>query len=236
MTKTKEEWKTYQDVFDQFTIKTLFDLSATGFFDHIESPIALGKEANVFSAVKGSERVCLKVYRLETCDFTRMYEYIRTDPRYVELRHHRRKIIFSWTQREFRNLLKAREAGVRCPTPIKFKNNVLVMEFIGEEKPYPVLKDMPPENPDEFFSLVVQEIGKMYKNNLVHGDLSEYNILNVNEKPVVIDFSHTTELRNPRANELFERDLKNVLRYFSKIGAKINEEEARKKITGKNAG
>jgi RIO kinase 1 len=230
MAKSREEWKTYGDIFDNFTVRTIFDLSATGFFDHIESPIALGKEANIFSAVKGEERVCLKIYRLQTCDFNRMYEYIRTDPRYMELRHHRRKIIFAWTQREFRNLLKAREAGIRCPTPIKFKNNILVMEFIGEKKPYPLLKDLPPQNPEQFLETVIEEMRKMHKNNMVHGDLSEYNIINMNEKPVIIDFSHATELRNPRAQELFDRDIKNICRYFRKLGLKIREENIKNRI------
>ncbi|MBW2994990.1 serine protein kinase RIO [Candidatus Woesearchaeota archaeon] len=228
--RSREEWKTYENIFDKFTIKTLFDLTGTGFFDALESPIALGKEANIFTALKGKERVCVKIYRLETCDFRRMYEYIRTDPRYIELRHHRRKIIFAWTQREFRNLLKAREAGIRCPTPIKYKNNILVMEFIGENKAYPLLKDRPPINPKLFFNLVLDEMKKMCKNDLIHGDLSEYNVLNVNEKPVIIDFSHATQFKNPEAQMLFDRDIKNICRYFKKLGLKVTEQQIKKKI------
>jgi len=228
--KPKEEWKTYEGIFDKFTVRTLFELSGAGFFDALESPIALGKEANIFTAIKGKERVCVKVYRLETCDFNRMYEYIRTDPRYAELKHHRRKIIFAWAQREFRNLLKAREAGVRCPTPIKYKNNVLVMEFIGEQKPYPLLKDLPPDNPKQFFNIMIEEMRKMHKNNIVHGDLSEYNILNMNNKPVIIDFSHATQLKNPEAKMLFERDINNICRFFRKLGLKIKEDDIKKKI------
>jgi RIO kinase 1 len=231
MIKGREEWKTFEAVFDQFTTRTLFDLSGTGFFNYLESPVALGKEANVFSAMRGEERICVKIYRLETCDFNRMYDYIRTDPRYVELRRHTRKIIFAWAQREFRNLLKAREAGVRCPTPIKFKNNILIMEFIGKDKPYPLLKNLRPENPADFFKLLIVEMKKMYKADLIHGDLSEYNIINMEEKPVLIDFSHSTQFRNPRAQELFDRDIKNVCRYFKKLKLDVTEEEIKKKIT-----
>jgi RIO kinase 1 len=227
----REEWKTYENIFDKFTIKTIFDLTGTGFFDALESPVALGKEANVFTAVKGEERVCVKVYRLETCDFRRMYQYIRTDPRYIELKHHRRKIIFAWTQREFRNLLKARAAGIRCPTPIKYKNNVLVMEFIGQDKPYPLLKNLAPEKPEEFFEHVIEEMKKMHKNDMIHGDLSEYNIINRDNKPVFIDFSHTTQKRNPEAKMLFDRDVKNICRYFKKLGVDTDEEKIKEKIT-----
>lgn len=231
--KAKEKFRTFENVFDNFTLRTLFQLESSGLFDKLESPIALGKEANVFSALKGDERICVKIYRLEACDFKRMYEYIRTDPRYQELKHQRRKTIFSWTQREFRNLLKAREAGVNCPKPMKFKNNVLLMEFIGQEKAYPLLRQAPPEDVEKFFKKTIEEIKKLYKGNLIHGDLSEYNILNREDSPVFIDFSHGTQLNNPRAKELFDRDIKNVCNYFKRLGLKIEEKKIKEEIIGK---
>ena len=48
--KTREKWKTYENVFDQFTLRTLFKLSSQGHFDELKSPISIGKEANVFTA------------------------------------------------------------------------------------------------------------------------------------------------------------------------------------------
>ena len=131
----KEEWKIWGNVFDNFTLRTLFKLSSQGHFDHLESPILVGKEANVFSAIKDDGRVIVKIYRLETCDFNKMYSYIRTDIRYKTLRKNNRQVIFAWTQREFRNLMKAREANVTVPKPIAFLNNVVVMEFIGKDDP-----------------------------------------------------------------------------------------------------
>ncbi|MBW3012476.1 Kae1-associated serine/threonine protein kinase [Candidatus Woesearchaeota archaeon] len=232
MASKKEEWKTYGNVFDNFTLRTLFHMASTGLFDRIESPIALGKESNIFSAIKGDSRVCLKIYRLEACDFTRMYEYIRTDPRYIELKHHKRKIIFSWTQREYRNLLKAREAGVKCPTPYAFENNVLVMEFIGDEKACPQAKNCAPRNAKKFIKDVVDEMRKLHKAGIVHGDLSEYNILNKDGSPVLIDFSHATQKNNPIFGELLERDIKNIARYAKKLDAGFDEEKI-KKILGK---
>ncbi|MBW3017158.1 Kae1-associated serine/threonine protein kinase, partial [Candidatus Woesearchaeota archaeon] len=171
-------------------------------------------------------------YRLEACDFTRMYEYIRTDPRYIELKHHKRKIIFSWTQREYRNLLKAREAGVKCPTPYAFENNVLVMEFIGDEKACPQAKNCAPRNAKKFIKDVVDEMRKLHKAGIVHGDLSEYNILNKDGSPVLIDFSQETQKNNPIFGELLERDIKNIARYAKKLDAGFDEEKI-KKILGK---
>ncbi|MBI2651909.1 serine protein kinase RIO, partial [Candidatus Woesearchaeota archaeon] len=204
-------------------------------FEGLESPISTGKESNVFSAIKkGGARVMVKIYRLETCDFNRMYDYIKDDPRFVNLKRGKRNIIFSWVQREYRNLLKAREANVSVPTPLTFSNNVLVLEFIGDNELFaPKLKDEIPKNPNEFFEKIVSNIKKLYKAGLVHADLSAFNILNYNEKPIFIDFSQCTTLDSSRANEYLERDIRNICNFFKKIGLKINETRVKEQITGK---
>ena len=95
MTKiTREKFKTYGGVFDEFTNRTLFRLITRGHIEGLQSPISIGKEAQVFSALtKNNKKVAVKIYRLETCDFNRMYEYIRTDPRFDNLKKQRRKVI-----------------------------------------------------------------------------------------------------------------------------------------------
>jgi len=228
----KEKFKTYEGVFDNFTNRTLFELITKGHFEGLESPISIGKESNVFTALnKQGQRLIVKIYRLETADFNRMYSYIQTDPRFAGLKKQRRKIIFAWCQREYRNLLKVREAGVSAPLPIVFKNNILVEEFIGNHNPASKLTTQPPQKPKIFFDLVIKNIKRLYQNNLTHGDLSAFNILNQKEKPVFIDFSHTTTKDNPRFKELFERDLKTVVQFFNKKGLKTTYESALKKIT-----
>jgi len=227
--KGKEKFRTYHAVFDNFTNRNLFKLISEGLFDGLESPIATGKESNVFSAKKGSKRVIVKIYRLETCDFNRMYDYIRSDPRYQRLKKKKRDIIFSWAQREYRNLLKAREAGIKVPTPLAIKQNILVLEMIGD--PAPKLKDAHPKAPKKFFEEIIGNMRKLYKAGIVHADLSSFNILNNNEKPVFIDFSQATPLENHNACEFLERDIRNVASYFSKIGLKVNNEEIKSKIT-----
>lgn len=229
---TKEKFKTFGGVFDNFTLRTLFKLSSQGHFDNIESlsPVSIGKESNVFSAKKGKTRVIVKIYRLETCDFNRMFDYIRYDPRYAGLKRQRRKVIFSWVQREYRNLLKARQAGARVPTPFAFLNNVLVEEFIGSVKPAPKLKDKLPANLDKFFSNIVLQLEKLYKAGLVHADLSHFNILNFREKPEIIDMSTCTPLENPRAGEYLERDIRNICSFFARHGLEKDEREVMSKI------
>ncbi|MCK4669557.1 MAG: serine protein kinase RIO [Nanoarchaeota archaeon] len=228
--KTKEEWKVFENVFDQFTIRTLQSLSGKGHFDGLKSPISLGKEANVFTAEKGDDLVCVKIYRLESTNFNAMYKYIRNDLRFEGLSHQRRKIIFAWCQREYRNMMLVREAGVNCPKPIAFANNVLLMEFIGDEMPAPMLKDAPPRDVKKFYDAVIDNMKKTKKAGLAHGDLSEYNILNHNEEPVFIDFSHGTLLKSPNADELLERDVKNICRYFKKLGLDVTEEKIKKSL------
>ena len=233
--RPKEEFKTWGDVFDQFTQRTVYKLITQGHFEGLESPISIGKESNVFSALKkDGTKVMVKIYRLETCDFNRMYDYIKDDPRFLHLKKGKRNIIFSWVQREYRNLLKARQANVSVPTPLTFSNNVLVLEFIGDDGDIaPKLKDTVPKNPREFFEKIVENLKKLHKAGLVHADLSAFNILNYDEKPVFIDFSQCTTLDGSRANEYLERDIRNICNFFKKIGLKADEGKVKKQITGK---
>ena len=220
------------NVFDNFTNRTLFKLISEGHFKGLESPISVGKESNVFSALtKSSKRVIVKIYRLETCDFNRMYDYIKADPRFHKLRRKKRKIIFAWVQREYKNLLKADKAKVRIPKPITFSNNILILEFIGQGNDIaPKLKDKIPKDKKQFFNKTVEYIKKLYKAGLVHADLSSFNILNFKEKPVLIDFSQSTTLEHPEAMDFLKRDIKNVCDFFIKLGLKIDEEKITKSI------
>jgi RIO kinase 1 len=224
---TKEKFKTYGGVFDNFTLRNLFKLSSQGYFDDIGtlSPISIGKESNVFSAKRKKDKVIIKIYRLETCDFNRMYDYIRYDQRYAGLKKKKRKIIFSWVQREYRNLLKARQAGVKVPTPYTFLNNILVEEFIGKKQPAPKLKDSIPKNLKKFFNNLISQIKKLYKEGLIHADLSHFNILNLDDRPVIIDLSTCTPIGTPMAEEYLKRDVKNVCNFFARYGLRVSEEK-----------
>ncbi len=230
---TKEKFKTMHNVFDNFTDRTIFKLMSEGHFEGLESPVHIGKEANIFSATKDSKRVMVKIYRVNSCNFNKMFDYIKSDPRYIGLQGKRRNIIFHWVQREYKNLLKARKANVKVPIPITFKNHVLVMEFIGKNGELaPMLKDKKPKDPKKFFDDIVKNMKKLHKTRLVHADLSEFNILNFDEKPVFIDFSQCSSLDDPMANEYLTRDVKNICNFFKKQGLKLDEEKIVKDIKG----
>jgi RIO kinase 1 len=229
----QERFKTLKGVFDEHTERTLFKLQSQGIFDELVSPLEVGKESNVFIASKDDGKVIVKIYRVQNADFKRMYGYIRKDSRYEGLKNHRRQIIFAWTQREFKNLLRANKGNVTVPKVLGWRNNVLVEEFIGDAEPAPPLKDQYPAYPHQFFQDIVHEMKKLYKVGVIHGDLSSFNILNFHEKPVLIDFSQATLIKTPNSEELLERDVKNVLQFFKKLGIKEEPQKILKEITGK---
>jgi len=228
--KSPEKFKTWGNVFDNFTIITLQKIIDKRIIDGLFGPLKIGKESNVFIARKGDKNIIAKIYRLEVCDFKRMYDYLRYDPRYDRMQKKRRQIIFSWVQREFRNLHLARKAGVRVPTPMLISNNVLIEEFIGNDTKNidaaaPMLKDAYPQDPEKFYRQTKKMIEKLLKAKLVHADLSSFNILNHHEKPVFIDMSQTTPLENPRAKEYFQKDTRNIVNFFSKLGVECSRNE-----------
>jgi len=228
--KSREDWKIYKNVFDNFTNRVLFKLQGQKIIDELKSPVEIGKESNVFTASSPNGTVIVKIYRLESCNFNKMYEYIRQDNRYMDMKKSRRDTIFAWVQREYRNLMKSREAGVRVPAPLAVNNNVIVLSMIGDETPSPQLKDDYPEDPETYFEELKKQLRTLYKADLVHGDLSEFNILNYRNQPVLIDFSQSTTTSSPNAMELLQRDIGNLRRFFKKLKLDVDIEETIKFI------
>ena len=231
-----KNYKIIRGVFDERTLIVLYKLlNRTGVI--VESLVKEGKESVILSGLnKENEWVALKIYRTEACDFKNMWKYLVGDPRFFKLKKSRRSIVNAWCRREFKNLKIAYESKVRCPKPIDFEENILMMSFIGEDGiPAPRLIDIEIENLEEVYKDVLKNLERMVKNGLVHGDLSAYNILFF-EKAYFIDFSHGTTVDNPIAPELLKRDIKNLNLYFSKSGVEVRDEdeiyERLKKIAG----
>jgi RIO kinase 1 len=222
--KSREAWKIYANVFDSYTLNLLRKLSGQGYFEELENPIALGKEANVFTArKKDNSYVIVKIYRLENCNFNKMLDYLKQDERYYNVKRNKRNIVFNWVQREYRNLMFAREV-IKVPTPIVCKDNILVMELIGDPIA-PQLKNRAPKNSKTFMNNVLKQIKLLWKKGLVHGDLSAFNILNDDEKPIFIDFSQGTLTKSGDASDLLKRDLKNINTFFKKLEVSFDEEK-----------
>jgi RIO kinase 1 len=95
------------------------------------------------------------------------------------------------------------------------------MEYIGFESiPAPILKDIKkPKDPINLMNEILTFIKDLYqKAKLVHGDLSEFNILYHNQKPIIIDISQAVSIHHPKAEVFLVRDIKNVFKYFEKLG------------------
>ncbi len=234
--KSVEDRRVSSEVFDRITMKTLYQLANAGYLDILNGAISTGKEANVFKGVhEDGHFVAVKVYRISTSDFKKMQYYIQGDPRFKVRTTNKRQLVHAWVNKEFRNLSRALEAGVLVPKPIVAKNNVLVMEFIGDEKgnPAPTLRNKPPKCPEKTFELLIENLKKLHQEaHLVHGDLSGFNILNHDEKPVIIDVSQSMVLDHPISHELLERDIENVVRDFKKFGVVVSREDIKSEITG----
>lgn len=231
--RDESDRKVFEKVFEKHAIETLYNLSTKGWFQQLEHIISTGKEAHVFKAVdsKGNPRA-VKIYKISTSNFKHMGEYLKGDIRFKNIGRNKRDIIFAWAKKEYRNLHAASAAGVECPMPLAFKENILVMSFIGSEDAAKSLKDIRKiKNGQKLYQNVIENYGRLvYKGGLVHSDLSEYNILYHENKPYFIDFGQALLLKHAKAKEFFKRDIKNITNYFRKIGIEKTQEEAEEDI------
>jgi RIO kinase 1 len=232
--KSDEDRKTIDEVFDQNTLLILYKFISNGFLETIDYPLSTGKEANVFHATSPQgTSLAVKIFRTNTATFRSFMTYIAGDPRFGHVRPNRRDIVYVWAQKEYKNLQRYFEAGVRVPNPVAWKQNVLIMEFIGHEgNPAPRLKDAPYDDmPKLYEDLIAQYRLGSVEGGLVHGDFSEFNILHAQEgPPVIIDVAQAVLTHHPMARELLQRDAKNISAYFRKHGVKVTAEETYARI------
>lgn len=231
-----EDRKVLDQVFDKETLLAIYKMMTDGVIETVECPISTGKEGNVFLCKKADGGfVALKIYRIATATFRRISRYIQGDPRFKGLSGNHRKIIFAWASKEFRNLQRFNEAGVRVPLPIKFHKNLLVMEYIGTaQAPAPLMKDVALDDPEEIYSLIIEYMMLAFQRaELVHGDLSEYNVLIHEGKPVIIDCGQAMVTDHPNALEYLRRDITNINEYFRSLGVKVaDKDKVLKLVTG----
>lgn len=227
--KDSDDRKVSSEIFDKATLQVLYKLANQGYLDVLNGAISTGKEANVLKGIKeDGSIVAVKIYRIATSDFKKMQYYIAGDPRFNVRSSNKRQLINNWVNKEFRNLTRLKDAGVNVPEAITSLNNVLIIEFIGDKdgNPAPTVKNLPPQDPNEFYEKLVEQMDRFInKANLIHGDLSSYNILNFDEEPVIIDVSQSVVRDHIIANELLERDIKNISFEFSKMGVDTSIED-----------
>ena len=218
--KLKEQIKAYQKVLDDITIKGLLRLSNKRIIKELISPVKEGKESVIFYGKTFDEMdIAIKIYRIFYCDFKSMWKYLIADPRFFNIKKDRKSVVFNWCKREYKNLKIAYEkAKIYCPKPLASFQNILVIEFIGENGvPAPRLSEMRITSPENIYRIILQQIKKLYKSNLVHGDLSAYNILLYKEKPFFIDFSQSVKKDHPLFFDFLKRDIRNINEFFKRF-------------------
>ena len=234
--KDRDTLKVIESVFDFQTSMLIVKLMNKGIIKDIGFCFSTGKEANVYHGIgyKGKE-LAIKIYRTTTAEFKRNWMYVEGDPRFKGYKKGTYAFIYTWARKEFKNLKRMNEAKIRVPVPIIVEKNVLVMEFIGKkEKAAPLIREVNLKKPHKIYGKIVNILFRLYDEaKIVHADLSEYNILYFQKKPIIIDVSQAVLLDHRYAPVFLYRDILNINRYFSSLSVNvIPDGELYEQITG----
>lgn len=218
------------------TPKRLLSLVEDGLIDEVLRPLMSGKEAAVYVVRTGDVLRCAKVYKeASQRSFRQAVEYREgrktrnsRDARAMARgsKHGRREQEESWQNAEVSALFRLAQAGVRVPQPYDYQDGVLLMELIedgnGDVAPRLNDVDLLPEDAREFHAFMIGEIVKMLCAGLVHGDLSEFNVLLDGQGPVIIDLPQAVDAAgNNHAYRMLERDVQNMAAYFGQYAPEL---------------
>lgn len=191
------------------------------------SKIKSGKEADVLRVSAGGEYCALKIYnprvKLSTHDDYTEGQWFNS-PSLRKAMKQKTKVGKSfqqklWVRREYYLLKKLSDQGARLPKVFSHSDDAILMQYLGnEEKPAPRLVDVNLDDDTKVRVLAEIEgnIQMFLDNGVVHGDLSEYNILWWNDQPWIIDFPQAIDIRhNPNWKKFYDRDIKNIRGYLA---------------------
>ena len=218
------------------TPKRLEPLIEDGLIDEVVRPLMSGKEAAVYVVRCGEALRCAKVYKeADKRGFRQAAKYqegrkVRNsrDARAMAKgsKYGKREREETWQNAEVAALYRLAAAGVRVPQPYDFLDGVLLMEMIvgddGDAAPRLNDVDLHPDDAREFHAFMIGEIVKMLCAGLVHGDLSEFNVLLDGQGPVIIDLPQAVDAAgNNHAFEMLERDVGNMAAYFGQFAPEL---------------
>ena len=209
-----------------------------GIIDSVVRRLRSGKEASVFLVACGAEIRCAKVYKdAKQRGFHRLAEYQEgrktrgsRDARALKGggRHGRELAESQWKNAEVDALFKLDRAGVRVPKPYGIFDGVLLMELIADAEGgvAPRLGDLniEPQQAREWHAFMLSQIVLMLCAGIIHGDLSEFNVLVDANGPVIIDLPQAVDAAsNNNAFALFERDVTNLRDTFGRSAPELLE-------------
>jgi len=224
-------------------------LVEAGLVDSVSRQLMSGKEAMIYVVRCGDDLRCAKIYKeADKRSFRQSVDY--TEGRRVKnsrraramekgSRYGRKAKEDAWQSAEVDALYRLAAAGVRVPQAFNFMDGVLLMELVtdAEGEPAPRLNDvtLTPEEAREFHRTLIREVVRMLCAGVVHGDLSEYNVLLGRRgsvmAPVIIDLPQAVDAAgNAHAGGMLERDLGNLAAYFGRFAPEILDTRYGKEI------
>ncbi|QFU24319.1 serine protein kinase RIO [Shewanella eurypsychrophilus] len=209
--------------------KRIQPLVDEGLVDEVLRPLMSGKEADVYVVRCGDDVRCAKIYKeAEQRSFKQAVQYRegrkgRNSRRARAMekgsKFGRNEQENSWQNAEVDALFRLADAGVRVPQPYGCFDGVLLMELITDDQGYvaPRLNDitLTREQALEQHKSVIKDVQRMLCVGLIHGDLSEFNVLLDSKGPVIIDLPQAVDAAaNNNAKRMLERDVNNMTRYY----------------------
>lgn len=216
--------------------KRLQPLVDDGLVDDVLYQLMSGKEAQVYVVRCGDTQRCAKVFKeAQKRSFKQAVEYqegrkVRNTRRARAMgkktRYGQKEQEDAWLNAEVDALYRLASAGVRVPEPFGFVDGVLLMELVADEagEAAPRLDDvtLSHEQAIEYHRRIIDEVVRMLCAGLVHGDLSEFNVLVDPQGPVIIDLPQAVDAAgNNNAERMFQRDVNNMRRYFGRFAPEL---------------
>jgi len=218
------------------TPKRMLPLVEDGLVDEVIRQLMSGKEATVYVVRCGDEIRCAKVYKeADKRSFRQSTDY--TEGRKVKNSRRARAMDKGssygrkaqeedWQNAEVDALYRLAAAGVRVPKPYNFHEGVLLMELVtdAEGNAAPRLNDLAlsPELSREYHRILIAQVVRMLCTGIIHGDLSEYNVLVDSAGPVIIDLPQAINASaNNQAHQLLLRDVQNLAVYFGQFAPEL---------------
>ena len=207
-----------------------------GLIDSVVRQLMSGKEAKVYVVRSGTETRCAKVYKESIHrSFRQAVDY--TENRTVRnsrqaramakgTRFGREATEAAWQSAEVDALYRLAAAGVRVPRPFNFLDGVLLMELVTDEhgEAAPRLNDvlLEPEDARVMHQTLLRELTRMLRAGVIHGDLSEFNILLAADGPVIIDLPQAVDAAgNNHAKRMLLRDVQNLKNFFGRFAPEL---------------